>query len=97
MNAVRGETQIDIDGRPWRLCLTLGALAELETALACRSLAELSARLSVASAEDLALILAALMRGGGAPDDAAQFAASRVMPGDAGRAIAAAFKAGLGA
>ncbi|MCG8442231.1 MAG: gene transfer agent family protein, partial [Caulobacterales bacterium] len=33
VNAPRGETSLVIDGRPRRLCLTLGALAEIETAL----------------------------------------------------------------
>ena len=35
INGARGEIKVMIDGSPYRLCLTLGALAEIETALGC--------------------------------------------------------------
>mgnify|MGYP001177513834 FL=1 len=65
MNPVRGETAIEIDGAPRKLCLTLGALAEIEHALGCASLKDLSVRLKTVSAQDLIKLLAALLRGGG--------------------------------
>ncbi len=33
VNRQRGEVEAVLDGRAWTLCLTLGALAELEAAL----------------------------------------------------------------
>jgi hypothetical protein len=56
-----------LDGRPYRLCLTLGALAELEAAYAADDLGALVARFSRGSlsALDLARIVAAGLRGAG--------------------------------
>lgn len=72
-NRVRGEVGALLDGRPYTLCLTLGALAELETAFGVDDLAGLAARLSSGlSARDVLAILRAGLRGGGhaLPDDA---------------------------
>lgn len=56
-----------IGGRPRILCLTLGALAELETAFEAESLADLAERFSGGrlKAQDLIRILGAGLRGGG--------------------------------
>jgi hypothetical protein len=66
-NRRRGEVEAVIDGERRILCLTLGALAELETAFAADSLADLANRFSVGklSSRDLIRILAAALRGGG--------------------------------
>ncbi|MDQ0454281.1 gene transfer agent family protein [Rhizobium paknamense] len=66
-NRRRGEVEAVIDGERRILCLTLGALAELETAFAAESLAELAARFSSGRlcSRDLMRILAAGLRGGG--------------------------------
>jgi len=64
-NAARGEVVVTLAGTPRRLCLTLGALAELETAFAVDGFAALAERLRTLSARDLAVVLAALLRGGG--------------------------------
>ena len=66
-NRHRGEVEAVISGERRILCLTLGALAELETALAAGSLAGLSERLSAGrlKAADLIAILGAGLRGGG--------------------------------
>ncbi|MBB4007311.1 hypothetical protein GGQ71_001574 [Rhizobium taibaishanense] len=66
-NRRRGEVEAVIDGERRILCLTLGALAELETAFAADSLADLAARFSTGklSSRDLIRILAAGLRGGG--------------------------------
>ena len=45
--------------------LTLGALAEIEDGLSLANLSEVAARLSGARASDLAIVAAALLRGGG--------------------------------
>lgn len=66
-NRRRGEVEAVIDGERRILCLTLGALAELETAFAADSLADLASRFSHGrlGSRDLIRILAAGLRGGG--------------------------------
>lgn len=56
-----------IDGERRILCLTLGSLAELETAFAADNLTDLAARFSAGrlKAQDMIRILAAGLRGGG--------------------------------
>lgn len=90
VNAVRGETTLIVDGTPRRLCLTLGALAEIETALGVAGPA-LADRLRNASARDLAAVLAALMRGGGEAADETLLARAAVTPAAAAAAIGRAF------
>ena len=88
-NGARGEVEAVLAGRPHRLCLTLGALAELETAFAADGWEDLAGRLCGLSAKDLTTVLAALLRGGGEePGDL-----SGVALDEAARAIAAAFTA----
>jgi len=88
-NGARGEAVVMLDGRPRRLCLTLGALAELETAFSADGWEALAGRLKSLSASDLTTVLAALLRGGGeTPGDL-----SGVALDEAARAIAAAFTA----
>lgn len=66
-NRRRGEIEAVIDGERRILCLTLGALAELETAFAAEDLAGLGARFSAGrlKSADLIRILGAGLRGGG--------------------------------
>ena len=88
-NRARGEVLATLAGRERRLCLTLGALAELETAFGAEGWEALAERLQGLSARDLTTVLAALLRGGGeAPGDLAG-----VELGEAARAVAAAFSA----
>ncbi|MFN7164201.1 MAG: GTA-gp10 family protein [Hyphomonas sp.] len=95
MNAARGETLVTIDGAPRRLCLTLGALAEIEAAFGCTRISELEARLRAPSAADLMVVLAALLRGGGEMDSAARVNEAGIAPSDAVRAVEEAFRLGL--
>ena len=66
-NRHRGEIEAVFDGERRVLCLTLGALAELETAFAVDSLAGLAERFSSGrlKADDLIRIIGAGLRGGG--------------------------------
>jgi len=66
-NRRRGEIAAELDGRVRKLCLTLGALAELEAAYATDDLGALVARFSKGSlsALDLVRIIAAGLRGAG--------------------------------
>ncbi|MFN4185850.1 MAG: GTA-gp10 family protein [Hyphomonas sp.] len=95
MNTARGETKLTVSGRARRVCLTLGALAEIEGALGCRTMAELEARMRALSAADLLIVIAALLRGAGEGDVAAQIDAADVSPGEVARAVAEAFRLGL--
>ena len=74
VNRRRGEVPLDLDGSRYTLCLTLGALAELEDALQADDLAGLAERFAGGrlAARDLIALLGAALRGGGhALDDAA--------------------------
>lgn len=66
-NRHRGEISASFDGKPYRLCLTLGALAELEDAFAAEDLGALVARFGSGkvSAGDIVRILGAGLRGAG--------------------------------
>ncbi|MDP1632796.1 MAG: GTA-gp10 family protein [Caulobacter sp.] len=88
-NGARGEAVVVLAGRQRRLCLTLGALAELETAFDVAGGDGLAARLRTLSARDLMIVLAALLRGGGEePGDL-----EGVTFGEAAAAVAAGFLA----
>ncbi|MCR9194977.1 MAG: gene transfer agent family protein [Hyphomonas sp.] len=91
MNTTRGERLLMVDGKPLTVCLTLGALAELEQALGCTSLADLQARLKCLSASELKRVLKILIRG-----DVTETSLESVSPRDAARAVAEAFCAALG-
>lgn len=66
-NRRRGEAEAVFDGRPHRLVLTLGALAELEHAFQLADLTALAERFEAGrlSAADAIAILGAGLRGGG--------------------------------
>ena len=64
-NRVRGEAGLSAGGRHYRLLLTLGALAEIEDGLGLSNLSDVAARLKSVRAADLAIVAAALLRGGG--------------------------------
>lgn len=95
MIGARGEVRIVIDGAERRLCLTLGALAELEAAFGCARMSDLVARMRALSAADLVVVLAALLRGGGEAEAAQGLVSAAVSPGVAGAAVAEAFRLGL--
>lgn len=95
MNGVRGEVALEIDGRPHVLCLTLGALAEIETALGCDNMGELEARLKRLSGRDVLVLLRALLRGGGEVGMADRLEAVPIDLPKACHAVGAAFAAAL--
>lgn len=71
-NPLRGEVEARIDGRTVTLRLTLGALAELEAALATESLFDLAGRVESGRlrAGDILAVLAAGFRGAGMREQA---------------------------
>lgn len=90
-NGVRGEAVVKLAGTERRLCLTLGALAEIETGLGVADMAALAERMRSLSAKDLMVVLAALLRGGGEGALPDGLAASAVDPREAAEAVAQAF------
>lgn len=93
MNGVRGEVTIRLAGAERRLCLTLGALAEMETGLGVDGFARLAERMRTLSARDLAVVLKALLRGGGEHELANGLERAAVDPREAAEAVARAFSA----
>ncbi|MES1202192.1 MAG: GTA-gp10 family protein [Pseudomonadota bacterium] len=91
-NRARGEVLLEIDGAPRKLCVTLGALAELEAAFDVGSFAELGERLSALTAGDLIIVLSALVTGGGAPLNPTEISAAQIDPRAAAEAVAEAFR-----
>lgn len=91
-NKARGEVMLSIDGRARRLCLTLGALADLENAFDVVSLADLGERLSQLTAGDLLIVISALAAGGGEPIGLPELAAAQIEPQAAASAVAEAFR-----
>lgn len=68
-NRRRGEVSATVAGRRFTLCLTLGALAELEDAFGVDDLGALAARFGSGrlSSRDLVRLFGAGLRGGGQP------------------------------
>lgn len=68
-NLHRGEIEAELGGARRTLCLTLGALAELEHALGASNLVELAGRFESTSlsARDLIAVIGCGLRGAGAP------------------------------
>lgn len=64
-NAIRGEAPFEAGGRSYTLLLTLGALAEIEEGLGLSALGDIGPRLKQVRARDLAIVAAALFKGGG--------------------------------
>ena len=67
VNRHRGEIEAVLDGRTFRLCLTLGALAELEAAFGDEDMLALATRFEKGriSARDCVRIIGAGLRGAG--------------------------------
>ena len=76
-NMKRGEVALELGGERYALCLTLGALADLEDAFGVVDLPALAERLASGrlSSRDLLKILAVTLRGGGHALTDAQVAA----------------------
>jgi len=91
-NERRGEISATLDGRDYRLRLTLGALAELEHAFAAGDLTALVERFSTGrlSATDLTRIIGAGLRGAGSEISDEEVAALHCEGGAAGFARIAA-------
>lgn len=91
-NPYRGEVDATINGKVLTLCLTLGALAELEAGFAAEDLSALGDRLAEGriSARHLITILGAGLRGAGNCISDEELAAARIEGGLNGAAQIAA-------
>ena len=96
-NRRRGEVPLVLGGERYTLCLTLGALAELEDAFAAGDLSDLAARFAGGrlGARDLIALLGAALRGGG--HDLSDAAVARLPLSDGIAAVAAALGDALSA
>lgn len=85
-NHHRGEIDAELDGKPYRLVLTLGALAELEAAFGDEDMLALATRFECGhiSARDALRIIGAGLRGAGHDIPDAVVAAMRANGGAAG-------------
>ena len=85
-NRLRGEIEATLDGRKWTLCLTLGALAELEAELDAGDLVALATRFENGrlTAREATKIIGAGLRGAGNDIDDEEVARMRVDGGAAG-------------
>lgn len=92
VNRRRGEVGAIIDGRERVLCLTLGALAELEDAFSVQDVPALLQRFGAGrlGARDLMRILGAGLRGAGEAVSDAEVCTMRIDGGAAGAAAIAA-------
>src|SRR5690606_34128498 len=101
-NSHRGEIEAVLDGKPHRLCLTLGALAELEIAFGAEDMLALAQRFEAGrlTAFDAIRIIASGLRGGGHEFDNDAVARMKCQDGAAGfvdivsRLLSATFGAG---
>lgn len=85
-NRQRGEIEAMIDGERRILCMTLGSLAELETAFGVDNIADLAGRFAggKVGTRDVMAIIAAGLRGGGNLVEDGDLADCRVEGGIAG-------------
>jgi len=103
-NRHRGEISAEMDGRRYTMCLTLGALAELESAFGDEDMLSLATRFESGrlSARDAVRVLGAGLRGAGNSVSDADVAAMKCDGGAAGfvgivaRLLEATFGAGEG-
>lgn len=91
-NRARGEVVLRIGDVDRKLCVTLGALAELEAAFDVNSFTELGERLAHLTAADLLTVLAALVSGGGVVTSTRELATMQIDPRAAAEAVAEAFR-----
>ncbi len=91
-NPYAGEVVVHLDGQPQVAKLTLGALAELESALGADSLAALAERFEAGrfSSRDVLALIVAGLRGGGWQGTAADLRTVEIGGGPVGAARVAA-------
>lgn len=86
VNTYRGEIEAVFDGKAYTLCLTLGALAELETLFAEQDMLSLAMRFEKGQlkAQEAIWIIGAGLRGAGYDIADSEVAHMRLAPGEVG-------------
>lgn len=92
VNEKRGEVAIEINGKHHKLCLTLGALAELETAFSATDLKDLGQKMGCLSAGEILIVLLILLKGGGVVFEIETLKTSDLNPKIAAQKIAECFE-----
>ena len=92
VNEKRGEVAIEINGKYHKLCLTLGALAELETAFSATDLKDLGQKMGCLSAGEILIVLLILLKGGGMVFEIETLKTSDLNPKIAAQKIAECFE-----
>lgn len=64
-NKARGEVEYKVNGTKYKLCLTLGALTEIESELGIEDFTKVTERFKKPKMKDIQSILLALLHGGG--------------------------------
>jgi len=93
VNAARGEVALLINEQSHTLCLTLGALAEIEALFDGENTPR--NQIETLTARDLLAVLTVLLRGGGSDISEAELRTARLDLNAAARAVAACFEAAL--
>lgn len=88
-NPQRGEMVLEAGGERFTLCLTLGALAEIEALTGAKDLSDIGPKLASLNASGMLDLLSILLRAGGSAVDARQLA---ITPAEAACAIAKTFE-----
>lgn len=97
MNTLRGEVPLKLSDGTYTLCLTLGALAQIESLLGCQSLDELRVRFrNLSSSELIAIVKILLIAGGTDPNQVTASWVESIPPNLASQSVADAFDAALG-
>lgn len=96
VNTARGEVGIVIGGKRHKLCLTLGALAEIEDGLGLKHWGEIEERLTKPRVADILVVLSALLDGGGNPVSVDDLKHEQIPIRDLTVSISQAFAAGNG-
>lgn len=91
-SAQRGEVVLEAGGTRHVLCLTLGALAEIEALTGAEGLADIGPRLGQLNAAGMLALLGILLKAGGSTADPTTL---DLTPAEAARAIARTFEAAL--
>lgn len=89
INKHRGEVSAQLDGKKWTLCLTLGALAQLEDHFKVNDLTALAEKLSsnALCASDFLAIIFAGLKGGGHDLQVSDVSDMRIQGGATGYAV----------
>lgn len=95
-NSNRGEVIIKLDNKPFKLCLTLGALAQIENAFCLEDFSKLENKFQNLDANDLIILVSILLEGGQNPVELEFLKNAKVNLNEITKAILTCFTLNLG-